>query len=124
MTKVLICGGRDCNEHKVMAWLEAHFVDVLVERGLRLQPLTIIVGGARGADNGGLLWALAEGHKVEVYKADWAKNGKAAGPIRNQRMLNERPDLVIAFAGGRGTFDMVARSSAAKVPVHSVTEGM
>lgn len=124
MTKVLIFGGRDCNEHKVMAWLEAHFTDVLVERGLRLAPLHIIVGGQRGADNGGLLWGLAWGYQVQVFKADWKKSGKAAGPLRNQRMLNERPDLGIGFPGGRGTADMTRRLLAAKVPVHSVTEGM
>lgn len=30
--------------------------------------------------------------------------GKAAGAIRNQQMLDEgKPDLVVAFKGGRGT---------------------
>jgi hypothetical protein len=36
--------------------------------------------------------------------------GPAAGPIRNQRMLDWGPDLVVAFAGGKGTADMVRRA--------------
>ena len=34
------------------------------------------------------------------FKADWKKYGPAAGPIRNQRMLDWGPDLVVAFAEG------------------------
>ena len=46
----------------------------------------------------------------------WEKHGKAAGPIRNQFMLEqEKPDLVIAFDGGRGTADMMRRSRRAGV---------
>jgi hypothetical protein len=48
--------------------------------------------------------------------------GKAAGPIRNQRMIDEgKPDLVIAFPGGRGTADMVSRAKKAGIPVQEIT---
>ncbi len=49
---------------------------------------------------------------------------KAAGPIRNQQMLDEEPDidLVIAIHEdptlGKGTRDMVSRARKAKKPVH------
>jgi hypothetical protein len=33
-------------------------------------------------------------------------------------MLEWKPDLVIAFPGGRGTADMVKQAKAAGVPVH------
>jgi hypothetical protein len=53
-----------------------------------------------------------------VYMADWDGLGRKAGPIRNQRMLDEgKPDLVIAFPGGRGTADMVRRAREAGVEV-------
>ena len=58
--------------------------------------------------------------KIDVlwFDADWQKYGRAAGPIRNKQMLDEgSPDLVIAFAGGRGTENMVKQSEAKKVPV-------
>jgi hypothetical protein len=41
-------------------------------------------------------------------------DGRAAGPRRNQRMLEDfRPDLVVAFPGGRGTAYMVRRAGLA-----------
>jgi hypothetical protein len=39
-------------------------------------------------------------------KADRKRYGNAAGPIRNQQMLDWGPDLVVAFAGGTGTAGM------------------
>jgi hypothetical protein len=41
-----------------------------------------------------------------------------AGPIRNQRMLVEgKPDLVVAFPGGKGTAGMVTLARNAGVDV-------
>jgi hypothetical protein len=40
----------------------------------------------------------------EVPQGEWDELGKKAGPLRNQRMLDEgKPDLVVAFPGGGGT---------------------
>ena len=62
--------------------------------------------------------------------ADWSSHGKAAGPMRNQRMLTEEHrleepiDLCVAFshdlAVTRGTGDMVRRARAAGIPVHLI----
>ena len=66
---------------------------------------------ARGADRFAQEWANANGVAWIVYDANWTKHGRAAGPIRNQQMLDEgRPTLVVAFPGGRGTADMVRRA--------------
>ncbi len=71
-------------------------------------------GGAAGADTWAGDAAEALGFQVIVYKADWKTHGKAAGPIRNQRMLTEfKPDLVAAFVDkpleySRGTNHMVS----------------
>jgi hypothetical protein len=44
------------------------------------------------------LWAGAAAVPIDVYVAQWKKHGRAAGPIRNQRMLDKgKPDLVVAF---------------------------
>ena len=52
------------------------------------------------------------------YPADWKRHGRVAGPIRNAAMLaKSRPDLCVAFPGGRGTTDRVGRCRAACVPV-------
>ena len=48
---------------------------------------------------------------------DWAL-GRKAGPIRNQRMLDDgKPDLVIAFSGGKGTAGMMAIARRAGVKI-------
>jgi len=77
---------------------------------------TVVSGAARGADTLGFKWALQRQVKACIYPAEWDKLGKKAGPIRNQRMLDEEhPDLVIAFPGGSGTSDMVSRAAQAKI---------
>lgn len=79
--------------------------------------VTVIVSGcARGADTLGIEWAEANGIEVARFPADWHTHGRAAGPIRNQQMLDEgKLDLVVAFPGGRGTADMVRRAKAAGI---------
>ena len=71
----------------------------------------IIEGYAKGADTLAGEWALARNIHLLTYPANWRKDGKAAGPIRNVRMLEEgHPDLVLAFPGGRGTPVVVVQS--------------
>ncbi len=118
--RVLVCGGRDFSDRERLN-------DVLAQKvGFAGHPDlprdTIIVGCAKGADTLAEQWANRAGHRVERYPADWERHGKAAGPLRNQRMLEEgKPNLVIAFPGGRGTADMIARAEKAGVAVCRVT---
>lgn len=82
----------------------------------------LIHGDAKGADrlSEKALRNTYSKFPVERYPADWNKHGKAAGPIRNQQMLDEgKPDLVIAFLAqnSRGTKDMVSRAEKAGVEV-------
>jgi hypothetical protein len=85
-----------------------------------LRTITIIHGGARGADQ--LAGTIAELWRwpVEVYEADWDKHGKGAGPIRNKQMLDEgKPDLILAFPMlvSKGTWDMIRQGVRAGVEV-------
>lgn len=112
--RVLVCGGRDFSDCQ-MVWdtlddlARAEVIDCLIE------------GDARGADRIAGAWARRRGVDLRVYAADWRKHGRAAGPIRNQQMLDEgKPDLVIAFPGGIGTADMVRRARASGVRVNEV----
>jgi len=75
----------------------------------------IIHGDCRGADR--LAGQAAEqlGLTVRAYPAQWDSHGRAAGPIRNQQMIDEEhPDLVIAFhddlTKSKGTRDMLQRA--------------
>lgn len=109
--RVLVCGGRRFNDALTLgSWLG----------GLMRDPgiACIIHGGAQGADFMAGKFAEWKGIPVEVYPAKWKEDGKAVGPIRNSRMLKEaKPDLVVAFPGGKGTADMVKRAKAAGVSV-------
>jgi hypothetical protein len=106
--RVLVCGGRNFNDYVT---IYDEMDDIHEDRG----PIThVIVGGAPGADYWSEAWAYHRGIPFTVFKADWAKHGKAAGPIRNQQMIDQgKPDIVVAFKGGRGTADMIRRAEAA-----------
>lgn len=69
-----------------------------------LAPTVVIHGAASGADTTAAScavdWAMEAGVGcvVKPYPADWARDGRAAGPIRNERMLREgKPDRGLAF---------------------------
>jgi hypothetical protein len=109
--RLLVCGGRDFDD---AAFLFRILDDLHREHRFR----EFMQGGARGADALAKEWAMTKGDlKCFEIKADWKKYGPAAGPIRNQQMLEWGPDLVVAFAGGTGTAGMVALARAAGVPV-------
>lgn len=109
--RVLVCGGRNYRDaarvYEVLtAFRRVHGIAVVIE------------GGADGADTFGYWWAHYE-HIPSIREfAQWKKFGPAAGPIRNQKMLDEHhPDVVIAFDGRDGTRDMRSRAKKAGIPV-------
>lgn len=113
--RILVCGGRDFDNWDLLS-------DTLdFESDYAVRGNVIIQGGAIGADFLARVWAVDRRVSYEEYPADWKKYGKAAGPIRNQQMLDEgKPDLVVAFPGGFGTADMVRRARKAGVEVIEV----
>lgn len=98
--RVIVCGGR--NYHQ-----PGHVFQSL-KRLHGILPITAVMqGGGTGVDAIARQWAWT--HKnIErfVCHANWTRYGKAAGPIRNARMLEWKPDLVVAFPGSVGTNDM------------------
>jgi len=113
--RVLVCGGRNYRDNgKVWGRLNLLYA----AKGISV----IIHGGARGADMLGEKWAVANDIPHIAFKADWDAYGPAAGPIRNERMLVEgKPDLVLAFPGGKGTANMVWQATERGVPVEQVS---
>lgn len=107
--RAIVCGSRrwdDCDA---------------VEKALRDNGVRVVIhGGALGADLLADAVARKRGIPLVVYPALWPVFGKAAGPIRNQFMLEDsRPDIVLAFPlpGGKGTEDMIRRAKKAGVRV-------
>lgn len=108
--RVLVCGDRD--------WTDV----ALVEEVLVLVGATLVIeGGQRGADECGRYVAEGvTGQPSRRIDADWKRFGKPAGPLRNQKMLHEHPDIGLAFhdhiGRSKGTKDMLARLQRARVP--------
>ncbi len=50
------------------------------------KKITIVSGGADGADKLAELYAKEHNYSLYVFPADWDKYGRAAGPIRNEQM--------------------------------------
>lgn len=108
--RVLVCGGRAYNNRALL-------FDVLDVAHAANPIIELMHGDAPGADRLADEWAQGK-VAIRAFPAPWDALGNRAGPIRNQKMLDEgKPHLVIAFPGGRGTADMVKRAETAKVPV-------
>ena len=107
MRRVLVCGGRDYKDFDAVC------------RALDPLPIThLIEGGATGADSLARQWAVRNSIPFTTYEANWETHGRAAGPIRNKAMLDDgKPDLVVAFPGGRGTANMIKQAEQAGVRV-------
>lgn len=110
---MLVCGGRDFKDY-------GHLCRVLDSFHAATPVRCVIHGGASGADELAGQWARSREIAITVFPANWILYGKGAGMIRNRSMLTDgRPDLVIAFRGGKGTANMIGLARAAGVRVHT-----
>jgi len=102
---ILVCGDRKWTDRALVTAALARFP----------KSVTVIHGGAKGADTIAGEEAARLGMNVAVYNAEWERYGRGAGPIRNERMLKEgRPHTVLAFhddlANSKGTASMLRLS--------------
>lgn len=126
--KLLVCGGRKYRN-------AAHLYRTLDELHAKRPVTEFIQGGATGADALAKEWARTKPEITQRYecKASWTdlshpdalirtrRDGTQydakAGHRRNVRMLEWKPDVVVAFTGGVGTADMVRLARAAGIEV-------
>lgn len=112
----LVCGPRNFDDKALLE-------DALDRLHAKVGITKIIAGGANGADRMSTNWAWKRGIAWQEFPADWDNHGNAAGPIRNQQMLDEgRPDGVVSaacarFPAGPGTTDMIDRARKAGLTV-------
>lgn len=115
--RVLVCGGRTFRRQ---TWLFEMLDQFHREQGISL----IIEGGANGADADARTWAILRCIPYMEYQANWGQYGIAAGAIRNVLMLEDgKPDVVIAFPGGKGTDNMCKITKAAGVQLRDLRNG-
>ncbi len=101
--KVIIAGGRNFTQYQLLK-----FKCDAILKNVDKTDLQIVSGGAKGADELGERYARDRHILVKRFEADWDRDGKAAGPIRNRKMA-EYADCLIAFWNGfgRGTKNMI-----------------
>lgn len=121
--KLLITGSRDLT--RVQSVEEVLNV-ILKEQG---GYLYLILGDCpTGADHFAKEWADNRRVHYLEFKADWDAFGKGAGPLRNQLMVDQKPDLAFAFtkmgSGNKGTLDTVRRCNIAGIPVKMFIENI
>jgi hypothetical protein len=112
--KVLVCGSREG-----VTWEP-------VVRRLKELPrgVEIIHGGARGADSyAAEVCKRFTGFKETVFPANWEAHGRMAGYMRNLEMLDQEPDLVIAFWNGtsKGTKHTIDAARQRGIPVEVIS---
>ena len=114
--RLLICGDRKWSNK-----------ESIKQELITIQPDIVIHGACRGADQLADEAAKELGIECSSYPAQWYTYGKAAGPIRNQRMIDEgNPDFVLAFhsdiANSKGTKDMVERAYLSGIPTRVIRQ--
>ena len=140
MSRMLVCGSRnwlkrlgpdgliDVDERNRVRAMSFRLLDYLAQQ---LDVDVVIEGCAPGADTLAEQWSEGQERVREHihFPADWDREGKAAGPIRNNKMLKEgRPDFVVAFTDdietSRGTRHMATIAEKAGIPVYVFTTEM
>lgn len=118
--RIIVAGGVHFNDYKALAnTLDEYFKCVSKDE------IEIISGHARGADSLGERYAQEHDIKCTVFPADWKKYGRAAGPIRNKKMLEyamEQQAGLVAFWNGesKGTKNMISIAEKAGIEVKIV----
>lgn len=118
MKRILITGSRD--------WVDRNVIHRAVSEWVRdnvpQNDVTILVHGdaSRGADRmardfARAMWWLQE----EAHPADWESQGRAAGFIRNQTMVDLGADVCLAFIrnGSKGATHTAGQAAKAGIPV-------
>jgi len=97
MTKIniAIVGGRDFSDFALMDNVICDYIASIES----VDKITIVSGGAKGADSLADKLAKKYGFGLMVFEADWEGQGKKAGYQRNKQII-EYANVVFAFWDG------------------------
>lgn len=112
--RVVVAGCRDYENYgEAKEFIGACLAELQAET-----PVIFLSGGCRGADKLGERYAEESDIPTERYPADWKRYGRAAGPKRNEAMVNAA-DLVICFWDGasKGTASLLSYAAKCGKPV-------
>ena len=113
--KVIIAGSRSFNDYKLL---------IEEVQSILVNPDTfweIVSGTSKGADKLGERFAKDFNFKLSKFPAKWNIYGKAAGPVRNEKMA-KYADILIAFWDGdsSGTKNMIELANKYNLEVHII----
>lgn len=108
MIKIIIAGSRNFEHYTLLKFK----CDAILKELKAEHEIQIVSGTAKGADQLGERYARENHYICKRFEADWDKNGKSAGFIRNEEMA-KYSDYLIAFWDGKsnGTKNMIAVAS-------------
>ncbi len=99
--KLAIVGGRDYKDFDTLKKTIYRYFFGKEENNKDLFLFdTIVSGAASGVDSLSARFAIENGINLVEFPADWEKWGKAAGPIRNEKII-EVSDVVLAIWDGK-----------------------
>lgn len=114
--KVLVCGSR--------RFTDPFRVSLAIDERMRQLPArtSVIHGAAPGADQIAAEAAHRHGHRVTPFPPNEAWPSPQRFHERNDRMLAEHPDLVLAFWNGKsaGTRSVIEKARRRGIPVEVV----
>lgn len=119
MSRILVTGSR--------AWTDQKRVYEVLESVVEDKVNDVVVHGdcPTGADHFAYLWCIENNVQQERHPAAWGHWGKAAGPRRNQEMVQRGADICVAFpmlGQSRGTADCMAKAEEHGIPVVNMGE--
>lgn len=100
---------------------DSEFYDKIKSLITAHNPTLCIFGDCTGVDTLALKVCRELSISHQIFYANWRKYGTHAGPIRNTEMINNKPDLVLAFhsdyENSRGTKGTVKLAKKNNIPV-------
>lgn len=108
--KVIIAGSRNLEDYGLVA-------QAMQRCGFDVTE--VVCGMAAGIDTLGYRWAQCYNKPIKEMPANWNRDGKAAGPIRNREMAKYADAAVIIWDGeSPGSRNMVDEMIRAKKPYY------
>lgn len=103
-SRIAVIGSREFTDYAVMEAVLNSFLETCK------WPVVLVSGGARGADNLAERYAAENKIPIHIIRADWNAYGKAAGFLRNTKIV-EACDDCVAFWDGKssGTADTIRK---------------
>lgn len=109
--KLIIAGGRDIDDAGLVQF-------AIEDSGWGPSVTEVVSGGTPGVDSAGEAIAALHGIRVQRFPAEWHLHGRAAGPIRNEKMAIYGDRLIAIWDGSsRGTKNMIDQMKRLGKPV-------